>query len=308
MRERTSCNLDSQKRSGRITFPLTKKSRPHLGQHFLISDAYRRRVAEALAIGSGDLVLEIGPGRGAMTGLLMERARKVAAVEIDAQLAEGLRVKFAGDERVEVILADILGVDLAGICSRHGVERLFAFGNLPYYITSPILHHLLNSPSRLRGMAFVIQREVADRITARPGSRAYGYLSVLAQAYTQPRVAFSIPPGAFSPAPAVRSALVTFEMRGALAGSDEDRTRKFLDLVKLGFSQKRKKLANNLASVYSLATAREALRKCGFSENVRAEELGVQDLMQLFNRLKPISLNRQRSEHALTPSHPARRD
>lgn len=266
---------------------MIKNRRPQLGQHFLISDAYRRRVADGLAIGFDDLVLEIGPGHGAMTGLLMERARKVVAVEIDGQLAEGLRGHFAGDERVEVKLADILQVDLAGICSDHGAERLFAFGNLPYYITSPILHHLLDSASQLRGMAFVVQLEVADRITAKPGSRAYGYLSVLAQAYTRARLAFSIPPGAFSPPPAVQSALVTFEMTGALAVCDENRTRKFLNLVKLGFAQKRKKLANNLASRYPLELARDALRSCGFSENARAEALTVQDFIRLFDCLQP---------------------
>jgi 16S rRNA (adenine1518-N6/adenine1519-N6)-dimethyltransferase len=265
---------------------LTKTRRPKLGQHFLINDTYRHRVADALSIRSDDLVLEIGPGRGAMTDLLMERARKVVAVEIDAQLAERLRMQFAANERVEVVRADILQVDVAETCRRYGVERLFAFGNLPYHITSPILHHLLDAASRLGGMAFVVQREVAERIAAKPGSRAYGYLSVLAQAYTKPRVAFNIPSGAFSPAPAVHSALVTFDMTGALSGSDEDRAREFLEFVKLGFGQKRKKLTNNLASNYPLARARDALRCCGFGENVRAEQLAVQDLLRLFDSLE----------------------
>jgi 16S rRNA (adenine1518-N6/adenine1519-N6)-dimethyltransferase len=211
----------------------------------------------------------------------------VVAVEIDPQLAAALRDQVAGDHRIQVVTADILQYDVADASRREGVERLFAFGNLPYYITSPILHHLLNSASHLRGMAFVMQREVADRIAARPGSRAYGYLSVLAQTYATPRVAFSIPPGAFLPPPAVYSALVTFDLTADLTGQNEHRVREFLDFAKLGFGQKRKKLANNLASAYSLAMAREALVECGFSQNVRAEELAVADLMRLFNRLQP---------------------
>lgn len=265
---------------------MTATRRPKLGQHFLSSDSFRRHVAQSLAIGSGDLVLEIGPGRGAMTGLLLERARRIVAVEVDALLAEGLRTRFADKERLEVLRADILQVDLADICRRHSVDRLFAFGNLPYYITSPILHHLLNSASLLSGMAFVVQREVAQRIASKPGSRAYGYLSVLAQSFTVPRVEFSIPPGAFTPPPAVYSALITFELTGPFAGVEGDRAREFLEFVKLCFAQKRKKLANNLASIYSLARAREVLRECRFSENARAEDLSVEDFMQVFVALK----------------------
>jgi 16S rRNA (adenine1518-N6/adenine1519-N6)-dimethyltransferase len=266
---------------------LTKIRRPKLGQHFLISETYRRRILEALALRSDDVVLEIGPGRGAMTALLIERVRNVVAVEIDAQLADDLRAQFANDGRLDVTKADILQVDLPEICRSQRVERLFAFGNLPYYITSPILRHLLNSASRLRGMAFVVQREVAERIAAKPGSRAYGYLSVLAQSYAIPRVAFAIPLGAFAPPPAVQSALVTFEMTGPLPASDKYRNCTFLEFAKLGFAQKRKKLSNNLASKYSLAPVREALRQCGFNENVRAEQLSVEQLRQLFECLTP---------------------
>ena len=270
-----------------VSLPLTASRRPKLGQHFLSSDAFRRRVAQSLAIGSGDLVLEIGSGRGAMTGLLLERAHRVVAVEIDPQLAESLRTQFASDERLEVLTADILQVDLAETCRRHSVDRLFAFGNLPYYITSPILHHLLNSASLLNGMAFVVQKEVAQRIASKPGSRAYGYLSVLAQSFTVPRAEFSIPPGAFSPPPAVHSALITFEMTGPFARMENDQAREFLRFVKLCFGQKRKKLANNLASVYSLARAREVLQECRLGENSRAEDLSVENFMRVFARLKP---------------------
>ncbi|HXJ92795.1 MAG TPA: 16S rRNA (adenine(1518)-N(6)/adenine(1519)-N(6))-dimethyltransferase RsmA [Terriglobia bacterium] len=258
--------------------------RPKLGQHFLTSDRYRLRVAEALPIGTGDLVIEIGAGRGAMTGLIAERAGQVVAVELDASLAEQLKARFGTSNHVEILQGDILELDIAEVCRRHGVERAFVFGNLPYYITSPILHRLLQFGDHLSGMAFVVQREVALRIAAKPGSRDYGYLSVLVQTCTCPRVAFSIPPGAFTPPPAVFSAFVTFDMSGMLPTVGERSA--FLEFVKLGFGQKRKKLSNNLSSAYGTVRVREALRGLNISENARAEQLAVIELEKLFEALK----------------------
>jgi 16S rRNA (adenine1518-N6/adenine1519-N6)-dimethyltransferase len=275
---------------------LASTRRPKLGQHFLTSAAFRRRIADALPICADNLVIEIGAGRGAMTGLLAERAACVVAVELDTRLVEHLREEFSGREGIEIVQADILELNLSELCRSHGVEQAFIFGNLPYYITSPILHHLLESASHIRGMAFVVQREVAFRIAASPGSRAYGYLSVLAQCYSRPRIAFGIPPGAFSPPPAVQSALVTFEMTGETPGGlngqagasesqSEIRRRKFLEFVKLGFARKRKKLVNNLSARYTADAARNALRNLGLGEGVRAEELPVADLWRVFESL-----------------------
>jgi 16S rRNA (adenine1518-N6/adenine1519-N6)-dimethyltransferase len=261
---------------------LSAARRPKLGQHFLTSDRYRLRVAQALPIRASDLVIEIGAGRGAMTGLIAGRARQVVAVELDRFLAEQLKIQF--HNRVEVIQGDILELDVAEVCHRHEAETAFAFGNLPYYITSPILHHLLEFENRLSGMAFVMQREVALRIAARPGSRDYGYLSVLAQMCARPRIAFNIPPGAFTPPPAVFSALITFEMHGTQPDADERRA--FLEFVKLGFAQKRKRLSNNLAANYSADSARDALRGLGLREDVRAEELTVEELGKLLEVLR----------------------
>src|SRR3974390_1427904 len=131
-----------------------------------------------------DLVVEIGPGRGAITELLAERARHVVAVELDTVLAEQLRKKLGTGLPIEVLQADILTLDLADLCRRHGTERCFVFGNLPYYITSPIIHRLFLFHDRIRAMALLVQHEVAERLVAGPGARAYGYLTVLTQFFS----------------------------------------------------------------------------------------------------------------------------
>ena len=184
---------------------------PKLGQHFLHDARYRARILAALPLVSSDVVFEIGPGRGAMTGLLAERARKVIAIEIDKKLAQALQEEFRHTSRVEIVLGDVLGVDFATLCRREGVAQGFVFGNLPYYITSPILHRLFAQRDSIRAMGLLMQREVAERVTAMPGTRDYGYLTVATQIYAQPRIALAVPPGAFSPAPKVHSALVTFD-------------------------------------------------------------------------------------------------
>lgn len=219
-----------------------------------------------------------------MTPLLAERAAHVVAIELDARLAGKLATKLAGIGEIEITIADILEVDVGEICRAYKVPAAYVFGNLPYYITSPILDHLLEFPERIRAMACVVQLEVAERIAARPGGRDYGYLSVLAQLHSVPRICFRIPSGAFSPPPAVISALVTFEMLRNPAVPDHSR-RVFLDFVKHGFAQKRKTLANNLAGRYGSGRVHDELRALGIQPNVRAEELSVAELARLFNRL-----------------------
>jgi len=232
-------------------------------------------------------VVEIGAGRGAMTSLLAERCRHVAAIELDPQLVGYLQDRLGENKRVEILQGDILNVSLEELCRRHGVKRAFVFGNLPYYITSPILHHVLELEDWLSGMAFVVQREVAERIAAESGSRAYGYLSVLVQASTIPRIVFSIPPGAFSPPPSVTSELVTLEMRTQHAVRSNCRGV-FLRFAKLCFTQKRKTLLNNLLQTYGAGHLREAFRRLELSENTRAEGVTVESLARLFEALERL--------------------
>jgi len=238
-----------------------------------------------LPLEAGEVVFEIGPGHGAMTALLAERARKVIAIEIDGALAQELRENYRDDSRIEIILADILRVDFSALCRGEGIAQGFVFGNLPYYITSPILHHLLAQRDSIRAMGLLVQREVADRLTAGPGSRDYGYLTVATQVYSRPQIALDVPPGAFSPAPKVQSALVTFQMEARFDGWPKAAYDKFLEFVKHCFNQKRKNLLNNLAGIYSRTRIMQALGEAGKPPNLRAEQLSLEELADIFERL-----------------------
>jgi 16S rRNA (adenine1518-N6/adenine1519-N6)-dimethyltransferase len=275
---------------------MASRRRPKLGQHFLADSRFRRRIVEALPLCQNELVVEIGPGRGAMTGLLLERAGHVVAIELDAALAEALRREFRGETCLEVIEADILVADVGQLCRERHCETCFVFGNIPYYITSPILHHLFAFHASIRGMALLMQREVAVRLTARPGGRDYGYLTVLARVFSSPCLLLDVPRGAFSPPPQVESVLVGFEMRSPPVGPstasgmgargatalDSDEVERFLGFVQACFARKRKTLLNNLGRAYGRAAVEIQLDRLGLPENVRAEELEVGVLAEVF--------------------------
>jgi 16S rRNA (adenine1518-N6/adenine1519-N6)-dimethyltransferase len=278
----------------RYNLAVAQTRRPKLGQHFLISDSYRRRIIEALRLHTDDLVIEIGAGRGAMTTLLAARARQVVAIELDPSLAEELK-RQVKQKNVEILTGDILTTDLAALCRAHQAEKCFVFGNLPYYITSPILHRLFAFWIRIRAMSLLVQHEVAERLTATPGTRAYGYLSVLTQLHSQPRIVLGVPPGAFVPPPKVHSALVSFPMRSTLpewlqapalpSASTAEREAEFLGFVKRCFAQKRKNLLNNLAGTYTRERAGRALAALNLPLTIRAEQLTLEQFGGLFHRL-----------------------
>ncbi|HEV2498002.1 MAG TPA: 16S rRNA (adenine(1518)-N(6)/adenine(1519)-N(6))-dimethyltransferase RsmA [Terriglobia bacterium] len=262
----------------------TQRRRPKLGQHFLSGADYCRRIAQSLPLAADDLIIEIGPGRGALTKLLADRVERLAAIELDAKLAGSLRQTFENVPSIEIIEGDILKTDIAQICRCRKKDYCIVFGNLPYYITSPILHHLFGAHARIRRMALLVQKEVAERITAGPGSRDYGYLSVLAQFHASPGIAFEVPPGAFSPPPKVYSALVDFQMAPRFPAWNAEKNRAFLAFVRACFAQKRKNLLNNLTT-YTRPTVGHALESLALSARARAEQLSLDQFRALFNRL-----------------------
>jgi len=257
-----------------------------LGQHFLVDAAWRGRVADALAIAAGDAWIEIGAGRGEMTGELLRRAGRVYAIEKDPPLVHHLRRLAAEAPALTIVQGDILKVDLDGLIT--GAEsaspgaHISVYGSLPYYITSPILHRLFPLAARLAGIHVVIQREVAERLVARPGTRDYGYLSVAAQFHTRPELVLTIPPGAFRPPPRVTSALVRMRGPGGGAGLAVEDEQEFLGFVQACFAQKRKKLLNNLLSLAPRAQALEWMAAAGAPAGARAEELSLEQLVAVW--------------------------
>jgi len=268
--------------------PVPPKHRPKLGQHFLQDASYRNKILDELRFSGEGLVIEIGPGRGAMTRLLSERARQVVGIEVDSSLAHRLQEEYAKIPHITILQADVLTVDFAELCRQQGASECWVFGNLPYYITSPILQHLWSYRNCIRAMGLLVQREVAERLTAEPGARDYGYLTVLAQLYSQPRMVLAIPPGAFSPPPKVHSALVAFQMRPRFPDWTEEDGEKFLDFAKRCFAHKRKTLLNNLTGAYSRERIARALASVGKTQNLRAEQLSLEELAMVFKYLKSM--------------------
>jgi 16S rRNA (adenine1518-N6/adenine1519-N6)-dimethyltransferase len=251
-------------------------SRQRLGQHFLAKGSILERIARAVCPERAPLVIEIGPGRGALTEKLLEKADRVIAIEIDGELVDILREKFMGDARLTLIQADALETDLG----QWGSAAVA--GNLPYYAATPIIEHTLSSGASLQCAVFLVQKEVAARLAARPGTRDYGYLSVQTQLLAEAETLFDVRPSAFRPPPKVDSTLIRFRPRNRAAELRINDTSRFLDFVKICFHQKRKTLRNNLAGAYG----KDVLH--GRSEaGKRAEELTLPQFAELYLRLVP---------------------
>jgi 16S rRNA (adenine1518-N6/adenine1519-N6)-dimethyltransferase len=274
--------------------------KPKLGQHFLADDSFALQIVDALGDVSQNTVLEVGPGRGVLTSLLAKRARRLIAVELDRVLAAQLRLRFGMFPNVEVIEADILCIDLDSLfgpkpgLSRPGIEFKPAparvIGNLPFYITSDILLRLFDYSKYFESLVILVQREVADRIAARAGSRDYGLLSATAQLHARVEKLFTLPPAAFDPPPKVHSTVLRLTMaprRQELGLNTDGKTEDgFIDFLKLSFGQKRKTLWNNLKAAYPEAVLRAALSRARVKPAARAETLSLEESAALFRALR----------------------
>ncbi len=244
------------------------------GQHFLFRKSILDRIAEAACGERVPRVIEIGPGKGALTESLLERADKVVAIEVDPHLVHYLRQKFRDpieQGRLEVIEGDVLKTDFSGAVIA---------GNLPYYITSPILEKVFALGDSWTRAVFMMQSEVADRLAAKPGTRDFGYLSVVTQVHAQPEILFAVPRDAFRPPPKVDSAVVRLERRDLPEIEDP---AAFLKFTSMCFQHKRKTLRNNLAPVYDIASLEEG--------RLRAEQMSIPQLSVLFAKIKPFMRN-----------------
>jgi 16S rRNA (adenine1518-N6/adenine1519-N6)-dimethyltransferase len=253
-----------------------------LGQHFLHDAAWRARILRELQPRSDQSWLEVGAGGGEMTRELAPHVRRVVAVEIDPPLVEKLMQLASTTPGVEVSAGDILRLDLQQFMGR---EKFYVYGSLPYYITSPILRKLFSLTEAIERISVIVQYEVAARLGAQPGGREYGFLSVLAQFYTQPMIAFRIPPGAFRPPPKVASALVHLPLRKDRTALEVTDETAFLKFVGRCFEQKRKTLVNNLKPDYGAKVVAAALRERRLRADARAEQLSLQEFVELYNSL-----------------------
>ena len=274
--------------------------KPRLGQHFLASDSFALQIVDALGDITQNTVLEIGPGRGILTSLLAKRVRRLIAVELDRVLAAQLRLRFGMFPNVEVIEADILSIDFDSLFGpkpglrRPGIEfrpePVKVIGNLPYYITSDILLRLFDYSKYFETIVILVQREVADRIAAEPGSRDYGLLSATAQLYARAEKLFTLPPAAFAPPPKVHSTALRLTIaprqKELRLDGDNGTEAGFIDFLKLSFGQKRKTLWNNLKSNYPEPRLRAALAQARVKPAARAETLSLEESAALFRALR----------------------
>jgi 16S rRNA (adenine1518-N6/adenine1519-N6)-dimethyltransferase len=271
------------------------QTKPKLGQHFLASEDLAERVVDTLGDVSQETVLEIGPGRGIMTSLLAKRVRRLIAVELDRVMAAQLRLKFGMARNVEVIEADILAIDFDSLfgpkpgLSQPGIELkpqpVKVVGNLPYYITSDILLRLFEFSKYFDTIVIMVQREVADRIAAEPGGRDYGMLSATTRLYTRVENLFTLPPGAFVPAPKVHSTVLRLSVdpQQEKLGVSGDA---FIDFLRLSFGQKRKTLWNNLKTKYDGAELKRALAEAKVKGTARAETLSLEQSAAIYRALR----------------------
>jgi len=258
-------------------------TKPKLGQNFLNNTEAIQRIAASLGDLAGRTVVEIGPGAGAITGALAARAAHVLAVELDHELALHLRVQFP-PECVTVVEQNVLQFDFAAAAADAG-QHLSVVGNLPYYITSQILLKLAANHAALDSAVLMVQREVADRIAAVPGSRDYGLLSVTVQLYGQVEKLFTLPPSAFTPPPDVHSTVFRWRFAPRMAELGIEETG-FLRFVRQAFAQKRKTLANNLrAAGYVPQRATAAMAEAQIPVQARSEALSIEALAALWRLL-----------------------
>ncbi|MDD6667074.1 MAG: 16S rRNA (adenine(1518)-N(6)/adenine(1519)-N(6))-dimethyltransferase RsmA [Lachnospiraceae bacterium] len=269
----------------RYGFTFKKK----FGQNFLINDQILDEICDAADITREDFVLEIGPGIGTLTQVLSERAGKVLAVELDTKLLPILADTLAFCKNTEVLNQDILKVDLEKVAEEKNEGKTFkVVANLPYYITTPILLNLLTGHAPVESITVMVQKEVAERMQAGPGTKDYGALSLAIQYYTVPEYICTVTPDNFIPRPKVDSAVIRLDLRKEAAVETEDEKLLF-QLIRAAFSQRRKTLVNSLSNAaisdISKEDVRQALGEMGLEESIRGEKLSLEDFAKLTNLL-----------------------
>ncbi|NLP16194.1 MAG: 16S rRNA (adenine(1518)-N(6)/adenine(1519)-N(6))-dimethyltransferase RsmA [Clostridiales bacterium] len=266
-------------------FAIQKK----FGQNFLIDSHVLEKIIKAADITKNDFVLEIGPGIGTLTQYLCENAREVIAVEIDRMLIPILEETLSDYENITILNQDILKVDILSLVKEHNNNKpIKVVANLPYYITTPIIMELFEKKIPLAGVTVMIQKEVADRIQAEPGSKDYGALSLAVQYYAKPYIAAYVPPNCFIPRPKVGSAVINLTPYEKPLYHVEDEALLF-SLIRASFNQRRKTFANGVNNYEGLSYSKdniiEVLNALGIPVDIRGEALTLEQFVQIANRL-----------------------
>ena len=260
------------------------RAKRSLGQNFLVGSHYPQRIVDSVAPRAGETIIEIGPGQGALTELLVESDPRVIAIELDAALIPHLTQRFSGRENFQLVEADALRVDYCDLIAPEVTARVVA--NLPYYISTPILQTLIAHRRCLSEMTLMLQREVVERIAALPGGKEYGFLSVLAQFYCEVEKLFDVPPGAFRPAPKVYSSVIRLRTRSRPSVPVRDEAL-LIELTKVLFAQRRKTILNNLRAGWDRLGLPSAdglvglLSSSALDPGRRAETLSVEEIAGL---------------------------
>ena len=258
---------------------MSARPKKSFGQHFLHDQRYIGQIVSTMAPRPEDTVIEIGPGEGALTLPLLKAAGKLTAIELDTDLIPGLQSRAASVGELQIIHADVLKVDFTALAQSLGVERLRIAGNLPYYISSPILFHCVDHFGAIQDLHFMLQKEVVERMAAEPGSKVYGRLSVMLQLACRVEPLFDVPPEAFRPPPKVESSVVRLLPLLPEQRHDADSSHVY-SVVKAAFAQRRKTLSNALKQMLD----GDAIRRADVDPKARAETLSPAD----FGRLAKI--------------------
>lgn len=265
--------------------PKTVFAKKSFGQNFLVDQNIINKIISALNLRENESVIEIGAGRGALTGKLIESGAEVIAVELDRDLIPLLQNEFGGNENFNLIEQDALKIDFAEINSRFQIPNSKLVANLPYYISTAILQKLIEQRDCFSEMVLMLQREVVERVVAETGNKERGFLSVLVQTYLETEKLFDVPPTAFRPAPKVWSSVICLKPKGEIEIKDE---KLFREIISAGFAQKRKTILNNLKN--APAQLREKfgdvetfLKSCRIEPQRRAETLTIEEWENINN-------------------------
>jgi len=259
---------------------MDRNRRRKFGQNFLNNPGIAAEIIGDLPLGREDTVLEIGPGHGAITRVLLPRTAHLTAVEIDPECAKYLLHKHGGDRRFELIREDFLKMDLESWLETH--PQPWVVGNLPYNVATPIMSRLFPYLRQVKGMLFMVQLEVAKRLCAEPGNRAYGSFTVWLQSWGQAKILRHVGPEHFRPRPKVMSAMVLIEAREDARGLTYEENL----FVQQCFAQKRKKMINSLEKIWPKTAVRKAMESLGIPENTRAEELHPGQFVTIYRHLQ----------------------